>query len=68
MPIVIVTCFWHYLQQLDLMDYVPEFHENNRNENMVPRAPADYSRQQIIHLTNSRLLYSIAMILTSYML
>ena len=43
MPIVIVTCFWHYLQQLDLMDYVPEFHENNRNENMVPRAPADYT-------------------------
>ena len=50
------------------MDYVPEFHENNKNENMVPRAAADYSRQQIMHLTNSRLHYPIALILTAYML
>ena len=43
------------------MEYDPEFHENdnnNKNENMVPRAAADYSRQQIMHLMNSRLHYS----------
>ena len=27
---------------------------------MIPRAAADYSRQQIMHLLNSRLHYSIA--------
>ena len=52
------------------MDYVPKFHENNNNkiENMVPRAAADYSRQQIMHLTNSRLQYFIALTLTAYIL
>ena len=44
------------------MEYVPEFHENNntKNENMVPRAAVDYSRQQIMHFMNSKLHYSIA--------
>ena len=43
------------------MEYVQEFHENNqtKNKNIVARAAAD-SRQQIMHLTNSRLHYSIA--------
>ena len=39
-----------------------------KNENMVPRAAADYSRQQIIHVANIRLYYSITLILTAYIL